>query len=233
MATSIETENQTVADLLERLGDVPPARIRIQPPPGTATEADVLEIRSRRKRLCELVDGVLVEKAMGFSESAIAGLILAFLRGFVIPRNLGIVVGADGMMRLQPGLVRIPDVAYLSWARFPDGRYPGAPIPDVAPDLAVEVVSESNTRAEMERKRREYFDAGVCVVWEIAPKTRTVTVSTGPEESTILGKNDILEGGSLLPGFLVPVLDIFAELDRQRGQENPAGAANLQEHGNK
>ena len=217
MPTSHALEVQTLADLLGRLGDVAPDRVRVHPSLGAATEADVIEVRSREKRLCELVDGVLVEKAMGFRESALAGVILAFLRAFVIPRNLGIVLGPDGMMRLQPGLVRIPDVAYLSWNRFPDGRYPSVPLPHVAPDLAVEVLSDSNTRAEMDRKYREYFASGVHVVWEVDPRLRTVAVYLDPEDSSIHRQGDTLDGGTVLPGFALVVRDLFAELDRERG----------------
>ena len=63
----------TLDDLVERLGGIPLSRILVDPAPGTATEADVLEAERRYNRLYELVDGVLVEKAMGFSESLLAG----------------------------------------------------------------------------------------------------------------------------------------------------------------
>ncbi len=216
MATTTVLEVQTLADLLVSLGGIPPERVRVRPPLGAATEGDVIAVRSREKRLCELVDGVLVEKAMGFRESALAGVILALLREFVIPRNLGIVLGPDGMLRLQPGLVRIPDVAYLSWDRFPDGRYPSIPLPDVAPDLAVEVLSDSNTRAEMDRKYREYFASGVRVVWEVEPELRAVAVYVEPGDFTVSHEDDVLDGGTVLPGFVLTVRDIFAELDRER-----------------
>ena len=78
---------------------------------------------------------------------------------FVEPRNLGLVSGADGSVRLFPGLVRMPDVAFASWDRFPDRKIPKEPIPSLAPDLVIEVLSESNTKAEMERKRGEYFSS--------------------------------------------------------------------------
>src|SRR6476646_2852855 len=118
----------TVADLLERLGGIPPERVRYYPLPGTATEADVVEIEERENRLCELIDGVLVEKPVSFRESLLAGIILTALNNFVIPRRLGVVTGADGMIKLFPGLVRIPDVAYVSRERLPDGRVPAAHI---------------------------------------------------------------------------------------------------------
>lgn len=205
----------TVADLLARLGDIPPERVRWRPRPGDATEADVLTVEQEENRLCELVEGVLVEKAMGFREAFLASLLVTILNEFVRPRNLGVVIGPDGTVRLWAGLVRIPDVAFVSWDRLPGRRVPDEPIPGVAPNLAVEVLSRSNTPAEMARKRREYFTANVQLVWEADPRARTVTVYTSPTQSTVLTDADTLDGGVVLPGFTLPLRDWFAELDRQ------------------
>jgi Uma2 family endonuclease len=204
----------TLADLLDRLGGISPERVRFHPAPGTATEADVIEVGVREGRHCELVDGVLVEKAMGLRESFLALALGAILRGFVIPRNLGLVSGEAGTYRLFPGLVRIPDVAFVSWDRIPGRRVPEVPIPDLAPDLAIEVLSESNTEPEMARKLGEYFAAGVRLVWMIDPKTRTVAVHDAPDRSTMLDESRTLDG-DVLPGFALPLSDLFAELDRR------------------
>jgi Uma2 family endonuclease len=204
---------ETVANLLERLGGISPDRVRMKPPPGTATEADLIATTQREGHACELVDGVLVEKAMGFEESILAGLLLSLLRAFIYPRKLGVVSGADGMMRLFPGLVRIPDVAFASWNRIPGRRFPRVPIAGFAPDLAVEVLSGGNTPAEMARKRQEYFSAGVRLVWLVDPVARTVTVFTQADQSTVLGEGETLEGGDVLPGFALPLRDYFSELD--------------------
>jgi Uma2 family endonuclease len=206
---------QTLADLLDRLGGISAERVRFHPAPGTATETDVIEVDAHEDRLCELVDGVLVEKAMGLHESLLAIALAGILRMFVIPRNLGLVSGADGPFRLFPGLVRLPDVAFVSWDRIPGGRVPEAPIPDLAPDLAVEVLSDSNTKLEMARKLGEYFAAGVRLVWMIEPKTRTVTIHDAPDRFTMLDASQTLDGGDVLPGFALPLSDLFAELDRQ------------------
>ena len=214
MSTVTESSIRTLADLLERLGRVPLERIRFRPPPGTATELDVLEIAARENRLCELVDGVLVEKPMGYGESILAGVILHLLRGFVVPRNLGHVTGEQGMMRLCPGLVRIPDVAFASWDRFPQRRWTGEPIPDLVPDLAVEVLSESNTPAEMSIKVGEYFSAGVHLVWLVDPSSRTATVFITADNSVMLHEHDTIDGGTVLPGFTLTLSELFAELDR-------------------
>ncbi len=205
----------TLADLLDDLGDIAPDRVRLHPALGTATEDDLLSATDASGSLYELVDGVLVEKAMGFRESLLAAALIEMLRGFVRPRNLGLVTAPDGMMRLAVGLVRIPDVAFISWGRLPHRRVPTAPIPDLAPDLAVEVLSAGNTPQEMARKCREYFAAGVRLVWLVDPEARTVTVHTGLENVTILSEADMLQGGEVLADFTLSVRTLFAELDRQ------------------
>ena len=214
---------ETLADLLEQLGGIAPNRVRFRPAPGTATEADVLTIRhSPERRLCELVEGVLVEKAMGFRESYLAMVLGSILLAFVEPRRLGLVTGEAGMMRLMAGLVRIPDVAFISWNRLPNRRVPTEPIPDVAPDLAVEVLSVGNTPGEMARKRRDYFAAGVQLVWQVDPSMRTVEVFTAPDQSTVLHEMQTLDGGIVLPGFALPLHELFAALDRQGEEESIA-----------
>jgi Uma2 family endonuclease len=208
------TSIRTLADLVSHLGGVPLDRIRFHPAPGTATVADVLRVWEREKRLCELVEGVLLEKTVGYIESQLAVFLAGLLNAFVLPRNLGIVTGADGTVELMADLVRIPDIAFTSWDRLPGRRRPAEAVPRLAPNLAVEVVSRSNTPAEMAAKRRDYFSAGVEVDWEIDPEKRTVAVYTSLTAVTTLGVGDTLDGGAVLPGFTLPVADLFAELDR-------------------
>ncbi|MDH3600059.1 MAG: Uma2 family endonuclease [Candidatus Tectomicrobia bacterium] len=209
------TSIHTLADLLEHLGGIAPDRVRFHPLPGTATEQDVLDIQAHEGRLCELVEWVLVEKVMGFRESCLAGALLAELRNFVRPRNLGLVTGEAGLMRLAPDLVRIPDVAFIAWNRLPARRMPTESIPDVAPDLVVEILSEINTPGEMQRKRRDYFASGVRLIWLVDPETRSVEVYTNADSSTPLQEGDILEGEPVLPGFTLSLRELFAELDLQ------------------
>src|SRR5258708_5270786 len=104
-------------------------------------------------------------------------------------------------MRLMPGLVRLPDVSFVSWDRLPEKIVPADPVADLAPDVAVEGLSTGNTKREMARKRREYFLAGTRLVWEIDAKKRTAEVFTAPDQSTVIPANGILDGGDVLPGF--------------------------------
>ncbi len=129
-------------------------------------------------------------------------------------RKLGVVLGPDGTLRISPRQVRIPDVCFIRWDRFPGGKLPATPIPAVAPDLAVEVLSEGNTEGEMRRKLRDYFAAGVRLVWYVDWRTRTTAVYTAPEQCQVLGEDDVLTGGDVLPGFELPLRELFAEVDR-------------------
>lgn len=203
------TETQdTLADLLEELGGIPAWRVLRIPPLGTATEADVLRLAGQKRR-CELVVGVLVEKVMGYREATLALLLGYYLLDHVRPRRLGVVAGADALMRLTPGLLRIPDVSFVTWARLPNPQAHLQPVADFAPDLAVEILSPGNTRTEMTRKRGEYFAAGTRVVWEVDPDARTVDVFTQPDQPTRLTENDALDGGAVLPGFRLELRELF------------------------
>jgi Uma2 family endonuclease len=203
----------TAADLTERFGPILLRRIRFTPAPGTATEQDVLEIHQREKRLCELVDGILVEKTVGFLESCLTAAFGGILGTWVARRNLGAVAGPDGMLRLEPGLIRIPDVSFIEWDRFPNRQVQRDPIPDLVPDLAVEVLSPNNTEREMEGKLDDYFRTGTRLVWYVDPLTRTVDVYTARDRSFRLTAADTLDGAPLLPGFQLPLQQLFAELD--------------------
>jgi Uma2 family endonuclease len=211
MATVTGPETpDTFADLYKQIGEVPLERIRMRPAPGMATEEDVVALLGAAdKRLCELVDGVLVEKAMGAEESLLAGILVELLWRFVRPRKLGWVMPPDGAVRLFPKLVRIPDVSFIRRGRAPGGRFPKVPLLDLVPDLAVEVLSPGNTKAEMGRKLRDYFLAGIPVVWLINPRTRSAEVYTSPDKKKRVGIHQALRGGDILPGFSLALKELF------------------------
>lgn len=200
------------AEWLAALGDVPLARIIFDPWPGTATEADLLRLVERDDRLCELVDGTLVEKPMGCWEGLIAINLATILATHVNKHDLGAVFGADSTMRMKSGRVRLPDVAFVSKARLP--KTPD-PIPSLGPDLAVEVLSEGNTASEMEQKLQEYFQSGTRVAWLIDPSTRSVAVYTHPAQPVaVLDEHDHVDGAEVLPGLRFAVADLFRNVPR-------------------
>ena len=205
------TAPDTLADVLHALGDVPPDRVLWNPRPGTATEADQLRYLNRDRRLVELIDGTLVEKPMGARESFLAVALSVHLFQFVRVGRLGVVGGADCLMRIVDGRNRLPDVCYTSWGRLPADDAHLQPVADFAPDLAVEVLSDSNTPAEIELKIRDYFRGGTLLVWVIDPDARTATVYTAPDAFTTLTAADTLDGGAVLPDFALSLADLFNE----------------------
>ena len=201
------------AAVLERIGDVPAERILTYPAPGTATEADLLDPAIVGDRAVELVDGILVEKAMGAKSEYQAVLVLGMILDFLKAHNLGAVFGGQGPFRFT-GLVRKPDVSFVRWDSVkdtddledPDGAYI-----DYPPDLAVEVMSPGNSPKEMAIKLGEYAKAGVKLVWYVYPETKEVVVYPKAKErgKKVVGPEGVLDGGTVLPGFALPVAKIF------------------------
>ena len=200
----------TLADLVHRLGDLPLVRIRVQPAIGTAREDDLVLLE---KPVCELVDGVFVDLAMGYYESRLAAVLIFFIESWLTDHRLGYCNGEGAPVRLERGLVRLPDVSFTSWDRVPDGQVPQTPICEIVPNLAVEILSAGNTLAEMERKRHEYFEASVEQVWIVHPSKRTVEVWSSPKDCHILDETEVLTAGTLLPGFQLKLTDWFGRAD--------------------
>src|SRR5262249_12503481 len=148
----------------------------------------------------------------GFREGYLSQKVGRSIGNYVDEHDLGIVAGADGTVRLMNGLVRIPDVSFVSWDQLPSRTVPNEPIPDLAPDLAVEILSKGNTPGEMQRKLKEYFLAGVRLVWFIDPRTRTAQVFPSPDESTLIPEMGTLDGGEVLPGFRLPLAQLSERL---------------------
>lgn len=196
------------AEWVHDLGDIPLERIIFDPWPGTATEADLLLSVKQNKRLCELIDGTLVEKPAGLFESLIAVNLIIELGGYVNRAGLGSVFGPDATFRLpSSGRIRLPDVSFVSQDRIPKTA---VAVPQLAPDLAVEVLSEGNTSQEIEQKFKELFQSGTRLGWVIDPKSRTVAVYDGPgAPAMVLAENDSLQGDTVVPGFTMPVAALF------------------------
>jgi len=116
------------------------------------------------------------------------------------------------MFRLFSGNIRMPDVAFAPKERFPDGL-PKGPIWSLSPSLAVEVLSISNTVAEIDRKRAEFFASGVVLMWVIDPAPRTVTVYLKDAAPIVKEPSDVLEGGTALPGFSLNLSELFGVMD--------------------
>jgi Uma2 family endonuclease len=211
MATATELPPTSFAYLHAQLGGVPLTRIRRDPPPGSATEDDLLRAP---KPTCELIDGVLVEKAMGNRESLLALFLGGLIRTHVDKTDAGVVLGPDGHLRLGGGQLRAPDVSYIPWGDFPNEEIPDEAYWSVAPALAVEVLSPTNTAAEIDRKLGELFAAGCKLAWVIDPPTKTARVHTSAKKFKELDETGTLDGGKVLPGFKLKLVDLFAATKR-------------------
>jgi Uma2 family endonuclease len=211
MPTLIEESSAqwTVDDLRRRFGPILLSRIRFSPAPGTAVEDDVVQIHERERRLCELVDGTLVEKTMGSWESSIAAELIRLLGNYNAETRRGVVLSSDGMVRLAPGLIRIPDVSFISWDRLRGRRLPDQAVLTSVPDLAVEILSRGNTEEEMTGKLHHYLDAGVRLVWYIDPRAEIARIYRGSLDAEIITIDQSIDGGDILPGFTLPLRELL------------------------
>lgn len=205
MSTTLQNRRPTtLSDIVSGLGNVALERIRWDPRPGTASEADAICAEH-----CELIDGVLVEKAMGYPESRIAQVLAWYLEIWASRTQLGFVIGDGAMTRMQSGNLRIPDVYVARWERVPHREVPQDAVSSIVPHLAVEVISPGNTNEEIERKRNEYFASGVERIWVVRPETETIDVWTSPDAVQSHSSIDTVDGGTTVPGFKIPAHEIF------------------------
>lgn len=159
------------------------------------------------ERLLELIDGEVVEVVSNGKSSALGSLMNVYLGGYVLQNRLGFTTGADGGYKI--GNERyIPDCAFVSRAKL--AKPTSEAYISVPPDLAVEVLSPSNTPDEIAIKVDNYLRAGV-VVWVVNPDLQRVTVHRPDAPPKTYGLSDTLDGGAVLPGFTLAVKDIFAE----------------------
>lgn len=163
-------------------------------------------------RSIELVDGEIIEMSKaGGLHGQITMLLSLKIANYVVDNVLGIVTSAETGFILERNpdgrdTVRGLDIAFISAARAP-GVLPDGLV-EYAPDLAVEVISPSNKVADMHRKIRQLLAAGTTLVWIVHPETRTVEVHRRSGAVTLKAA-DTLSGGDVLPGFEIPVREIF------------------------
>lgn len=204
---------ETMADLLGRLGNISPQRVLLSPLPGTATEDDLLSLPQDLQKVCELIDGTLVVKAVGAPESEMAADLIGFLKIYLKESGQRTVriLGPDGHTRFFGGNVRMPDVAVFLRSRLPEGKLPREQVCPLPPQFTVEVLSPGNTKQEIDEKLETYFSSGVELAWVVDPRSRTVHVYTSLENVTECGLNDTLDGGNVLPGFKLSVREWLEE----------------------
>jgi len=181
-------------------------------PEGTFTieEFQRLPLEGRR---WELLDGAVVQmEPHGMDTSALTASITFAIGRHVRESNLGVVYGAGCGFRSWPGkeTVRVTDASFTRYDRLPADRNPHD-FPHWAPDLTVEVFSPFERMATVIGRVAMFLQAGTRQVWLVNPTSQIVTIFYPEAPLTSLGADDTLDGGDVLPGFSIPVAEIFAE----------------------
>jgi Uma2 family endonuclease len=173
------------------------------------TAEELLRLPRGQGRRYELIRGVLVEKMpTGNPHADTTSLAAYFLTHYTFETGNGETRTGEPGFRLEdePDTVRAPDVAWISPGRIPENTQG---YPELAPDLAVEVKSPSNSNPEMGEKASMWLAYGSRQVWILDPEHITVTVRRLNSEPIVLSENDLLDGGELLPEFSVEVWRLF------------------------
>jgi Uma2 family endonuclease len=114
---------------------------------------------------------------------------------------------------MRSGNLRVPDYSVCLRDKFPTGKVARIPIADFSPDLAVEVLSRSNTEEEISRKRQELFESGTRLMWIVDPGRRVVEVHSPNAGPITLSEPEVLTGGDVLPGFELAISQWFREAE--------------------
>jgi Uma2 family endonuclease len=159
----------------------------------------------------EVIDGVRVEREpMGAFETVLASWLCHLMNGFAAGKKLGLAVNEVlFVLNAARNLHRRPDVAFVSYARWTSPVVAREPAWNVVPDLAVEIVSPTNLAEEIDRKITDYFQSEVRLVWVFYPDSGRVYVYQSPTHVSILERTDTLDGGEVLPGFRLPIAQVY------------------------
>ena len=146
---------------------------------------------------------------MGAYPEELASILHEYLGPYVRRQNLGRSI-IETKFQTTPRNQRRPDLAFISFSQWPKGRRaPNKPAWDLVPDLAVEVISKTDVAWDVLAKVKEYFDAGVKLIWLIYPNLETIHVYTSFTRIEVLSRPDTLGGGDVVPGFQLPLADLF------------------------
>lgn len=179
---------------------------------------DKLLTAEEYQRLPEPMDGTRLELIRGevvamcrpnWEHGEIQISIGSLIKNFLRSNPIGRVASESGVItEHEPDTIRGPDVSFIRKERMPLGeRMPK--FAELTPDLCVEIISPSNTRAGMSEKIEEYFETGAKVVWVVDPEDRSATVYLEPDEGRKLNSKAVITGGEVLPGFSCKVAEFF------------------------
>ena len=171
----------------------------------------------------EVIRGRVVEKnSMGSYPVGIASILQNFLGPFADQAGIGRSV-VEMLFRIDPRTQYQPDVAFVSHERWPvDLREPKKQPWNIVPDLPVEVISENEKAEDVLEKTRDYLEAGARAVWLIYPSLEVIHVYETFTRIRVLTREDVLEGGEVIPGFRLPLATLFRGRAPEEDAEDPA-----------
>ena len=162
------------------------------------------------EEFCELVDGQFVEKSMWAETQFIVSDIAFFVGSYVREHRLGWVIIEEKFSLPHTDNHRIPAVAFVSYGQWPKSKpLPNSPVWVAAPDLAIDVVGPIDNAIYLMEKMKEYFTAGCKAVWIVWPSPEQIHVYDSTKSVKIYSQTDILEGDPVVPGFRLPLLELF------------------------
>jgi Uma2 family endonuclease len=179
----------------------------MSPTAELARDTENVELALDPEREYEIVNGKPEAKEMaGARHGGITARLLIKMGMHIVANELGGIYTPDTTFKIGKN-DRLPDISFVSAERLPEEGEPESPW-DIAPDLAVEVVSPNDLWEGVQNKLHEYFAAGVREVWLVAPDTKEVYVYTAPRSVRVLAEEDDLTS-ELLPGFRCKLGEIF------------------------
>lgn len=177
----------------------------------TWTEKELMALPSNGNKY-ELINGELIMVPTGIEHEDIGARLLVALGKFVFEYNLGVVCGSSAGYWMKSGNLRSPDVSFISKKRLQGFKRPPKGFFKGSPDLAVEILSPSDTIETLHEKIVEYFENDTKLAWVINPEEQVILVYHSPRPDKLLRSNDTLNGEDIFTGFTLPVSELFVEL---------------------
>ena len=159
----------------------------------------------------EMIDGVPKEKhPMGLFANILATYLSTAINNFALPKKLGMAIN-ETTYKVNENNSRRPDVSYVEFAKLPAWEIllDDPPLLECAPNVAIEIVSPTNTIPEMDTRIENFFTSGVQLVWVVHPQSKQIYIYESTKNCKILEIGDVLDGGKVLPGFSLPLAEIF------------------------
>jgi Uma2 family endonuclease len=174
------------------------------------TEEELLTLEHPGAK-CEFIDDELIMSPTGYDHENIGAALLMAMRQHALLHKLGSVCGSSFGCLMESGNVLSPDVSFIRRDRLPRTAEEGKRFFRGAPDIVVEVLSPWDRTSRLHEKMEEYFRSGARLLWVVNPEEKTVEVCRAQTVSRLLTERDTLDGENVLPGFRLPLAELFSD----------------------